>query len=191
MPLNFLIKGVIIGFSIAAPVGPIGILCVRRSLADGRQMGLVTGLGAATADAMYGCIAGFGLTAISSFLVGQKLWLGFLGGLFLCSLGVRTFIAKAPEKPAKAAANGLLSAYLSTFFLTATNPMTILSFVAVFAALGLGASADYLRAATLVTGVFIGSALWWLMLSSGVAFFRYRVNSSWMSAINRASGVIM
>lgn len=191
MPLSFLIKGVIIGFSIAAPVGPIGVLCIRRSLADGRQMGLVTGLGAATADALYGCVAGFGLTAISSFLVGQKVWLGFLGGLFLCYLGVRTFITKPAEKPAEVAGGGLLSAYLSTFFLTVTNPMTILSFVAVFAGFGLGASTDYLSATTLVTGVFIGSGIWWLMLSSGVAMFRSRVNSNWMSAVNRVSGGIM
>jgi len=191
MPLTFLAKGIIIGFSIAAPVGPIGVLCIRRSLADGRQMGLVTGLGAATADALYGCVAGFGLTAISSFLVNQKMWLGFLGGLFLCYLGIRTFITKPADKPAEIGGTGLLSAYFSTFFLTVTNPMTILSFVAVFAGFGLGASTDYLSAATLVSGVFIGSGLWWLMLSSGVSIFRARVNSNWMSAVNRVSGGIM
>lgn len=191
MPLIFLLKGILIGFSIAAPVGPIGILCIRCSLADGRHIGLATGLGAATADAMYGCIAGFGLTAISSVLVAQKAWLGFLGGLFLCYLGLRTFITRPSENPAEVASNGLLSAYLSTFLLTATNPMTILSFVAVFAGFGLGTSTDCLSAATLVTGVFIGSGLWWLVLSSGVAFFRSRLNSAWMSGVNLASGVIM
>jgi threonine/homoserine/homoserine lactone efflux protein len=191
MPLSFLIKGIIIGFSIAAPVGPIGVLCIRRSLADGRKMGLMTGLGAATADALYGCVAGFGLTAISSFLVDQKMWLGFLGGLFLCYLGIRTFITKPADKPAEVGGSGLLSAYFSTFFLTVTNPMTILSFVAVFAGFGLGASSDYLSATTLVTGVFIGSGLWWLLLSSGVSMFRSRVNSNWMSAVNRVSGGIM
>jgi threonine/homoserine/homoserine lactone efflux protein len=191
MPLNFLAKGVIIGFSIAAPVGPIGVLCIRRSLADGRQMGLATGLGAATADALYGCVAGFGLTAISSFLVGQKIWLGLLGGLFLCYLGARTFITKPAEKPAEVGGSGLLSAYFSTFFLTVTNPMTIFSFVAVFAGFGLGASPDYLSAATLVSGVFIGSGLWWVLLSSGVAVFRSSVNANWMSAVNRVSGAVM
>src|SRR5947207_15333568 len=100
MALQFMFKGIIIGFSIAAPVGPIGVLCIRRSLAEGRQMGLVTGLGAATADAVYGCVAGFGLTAVSSFLVGQKVWLGFVGGLFLCYLGIRTFVSKPAEKAA-------------------------------------------------------------------------------------------
>jgi threonine/homoserine/homoserine lactone efflux protein len=94
MTLNFLLKGVVIGFSIAAPVGPIGVLCIRRSLADGRQIGLASGLGAATADAAYGCVAGFGLTVVSSFLVGRRLWLGFFGGLFLCYLGIRTFMSK-------------------------------------------------------------------------------------------------
>jgi threonine/homoserine/homoserine lactone efflux protein len=191
MPLNFLVKGTIIGFSIAAPVGPIGVLCIRRSLAEGTRTGLVTGLGAATADAVYGCIAGFGLTAVSSFLVGQKAWLGFLGGLFLCYLGIRTFITKPAENAAEVGDSGLLSAYLSTFFLTVTNPMTILSFVAVFAGFGLAASTDYWSATTLVAGVFIGSALWWLLLSNGVAVFRSRVNSRWMSAVNRISGAIM
>src|SRR5215472_14259762 len=99
MPFNFIYKGLIIGFSIAAPVGPIGVLCIRRSLAEGRLIGLTTGLGAATADAIYGCIAAFGLTAISSFLMGQRFWLGLFGGLFLCYLGVRTFMSKPTEQP--------------------------------------------------------------------------------------------
>jgi len=191
MALNFLFKGMIIGFSIAAPVGPIGILCIRRSLAEGRQIGLATGLGAATADATYGGVAGFGLTAISSFLVGQRLWLGFIGGLFLCYFGVRTFISKPAERAAEARGSGLFSAYLSTLFLTLTNPMTILAFVAVFAGFGLGASPDYFSAGTLVAGVFAGSALWWLLLSSGVALFRSRVNSGWMRTINRLSGGVI
>src|SRR5271155_5027941 len=136
MSFNFLFKGIIIGFTIAAPVGPIGVLCIRRSLADGRKIGLATGLGAATADAAYGCVAGFGLTVISSFLVGHRFWLGLLGGLFLCYLGIRTFMSKPSGKAAEVRGSGLFSAYLSTFFLTMTNPMTILSFVAVFAGFG-------------------------------------------------------
>jgi threonine/homoserine/homoserine lactone efflux protein len=188
MALNFLFKGIIIGFSIAAPVGPIGVLCIRRSLAEGRTIGLATGLGAATADAAYGGVAGFGLTVVSGFLVGHRVWLGFLGGLFLCYLGIRTFLSKPSQKPAEVRGGGLLSAYLSTFFLTLTNPMTILSFVAVFAGFGLGASPDYLSASVLVAGVFVGSALWWLLLSSGVALFRARVTDGWMQAINRLSG---
>jgi threonine/homoserine/homoserine lactone efflux protein len=191
MALNFLFKGVIIGFSIAAPVGPIGVLCIRRSLAEGRQIGLATGLGAATADAAYGCVAGFGLTVISSFLVGQRFWLSLIGGLFLCYLGVRTFISKPAEQAAEVRGGGLFSAYLSTLFLTLTNPMTILSFVAVFAGFGLGASPDYLSASVLVAGVFVGSALWWLLLSSGVALFRQRVSANLMQGVNRLSGGVI
>jgi threonine/homoserine/homoserine lactone efflux protein len=191
MPLNFLFKGIIIGFSIAAPVGPIGVLCIRRSLAEGRQIGLATGLGAATADAAYGCVAGFGLTVISSFLVGQRFWLSLIGGLFLCYLGIRTFMSKPAERAAEVRGGGLFSAFLSTLFLTLTNPMTILSFVAVFAGFGLGASPDYLSASILVAGVFVGSALWWLLLSSGVALFRERVSEGWMQTINRLSGGII
>ena len=191
MSLIFILKGLAIGFSIAAPVGPIGVLCIRRSLAEGRQIGLATGLGAATADAAYGCIAAFGLTAISSFLVDHRLWLGFLGGLFLCYLGVRTFTSSPTTRLAKIQGGGLLAAYLSTLFLTLTNPMTILSFAAVFAGFGLGLLPDYLAAGSLVVGVFIGSALWWLFLSSGVALFQSRVGSSWMQSINRVSGCVI
>jgi len=112
MGLNFLLKGLALGFSIAAPVGPIGVLCIRRSLAEGRQIGLATGLGAATADALYGAVAAFGLTAVSSFLVGQKWWLGLIGGLFLCYLGIRTFISRPAENSTTVAGSGLLSASL-------------------------------------------------------------------------------
>jgi threonine/homoserine/homoserine lactone efflux protein len=191
MKAGFILKGLLIGFSIAAPVGPIGVLCIRRSLAEGRQIGLATGLGAATADAAYGCIAGFGLTAVSSFLVGQRFWLGLTGGLFLCYLGIRTFLSEPAEEPASAAGGGLLSAYASTLLLTITNPMTILSFIAVFAGLGLGAARDYFSASALVAGVFAGSALWWLFLSNGVALFRGQVSLTWMRVINRLSGGII
>jgi threonine/homoserine/homoserine lactone efflux protein len=195
MTLNFMLRGVVIGFAIAAPVGPIGLLCIQRSLADGRRMGLATGLGAATADAAYGCVAAFGLTAISSFLVGQRLWLGFFGGLFLCYLGIRTFISQPSKRAAEVRGGlrrgGLLSAYVSTLFLTLANPMTILSFAAVFAGFGLGTAPDYPDASALVGGVFIGSALWWLLLSNAVALFRSRVGPSWMRVINRLSGGII
>lgn len=191
MMLNFMLKGVLVGFSIAAPVGPIGLLCIQRSLADGRRMGLVTGLGAATADAAYGCVAGFGITAISSFLVGQRLWLGFFGGLFLCYLGIRTFISRPAEPAAAIRSNGLLSAYLSTLFLTLANPMTILSFAAVFAGFGLRTAPDYFNASALVAGVFVGSALWWMLLSNGVTLFRSRVGSGGLSVINRLSGSVI
>jgi threonine/homoserine/homoserine lactone efflux protein len=187
----FIWKGVVLGFSIAAPVGPIGLLCIRRSLADGRQAGLAVGLGAATADAVYGCVAAFGLTAISGFLMGQKFWLGFLGGLFLCYLGVRSFTSQPAKREAQVEHHEIVPAYLTTFLLTLTNPMTILSFVAVFAGFGLGSSPDYSAASALVVGVFLGSALWWLFLSTGVGLFRARINAVWMRAVNRLSGLII
>src|ERR1051326_2829952 len=99
---SFLLKGLAIGFAIAAPVGPIGVLCIRRSLAEGRWIGLVTGLGAATADAAYGAVAAFGLTTMSGFLVAQRAWLGLVGGVFLFYLGIRTFTSKPADEAARA-----------------------------------------------------------------------------------------
>lgn len=192
MDIPFLVRGLIIGFSIAAPVGPIGVLCIRRTLADGRAAGLVSGLGAASADAVYGYVAAFGLTFISDFLVGQKFWLGLIGGLFLCYLGIKTLLAKPAEQAASASGRGLSGAYASTFFLTLTNPMTILSFVAIFAGLGLAnTSSDYTSAGILVLGVFIGSALWWLLLSGGVGLFREKFNTNAMQWVNRISGLVI
>lgn len=192
MEIGFLLKGVIVGFSIAAPVGPIGVLCIRRTLAEGGLSGLVSGLGAATADTVYGCIAGFGLTFISNFLVNQKVWLGLLGGLFLCYLGIATFLTKPAEEPASAMGNNLIDAYASTFFLTLTNPMTIISFAAIFAGLGLASTqGNYISAGMLVLGVFLGSALWWIILSSSVGAFRARFNPDGLRWVNRISGGII
>jgi threonine/homoserine/homoserine lactone efflux protein len=192
MDITFLLRGFAIGFSIAAPVGPIGVLCIRRTLAEGRASGLVSGLGAASADAIYGCIAGFGLTFISNFLVTQQEWLHLIGGVFLCYLGSKTFLAKPAEQAVSAEGNGLAGAYASTFFLTLTNPMTIISFAAIFAGLGLAStSGNYVSAVVLVLGVFIGSALWWLILSGGVGVFREKFNPRGLQWVNRISGAII
>lgn len=173
MDFWYLVRGMIIGFSIAAPVGPIGVLCIRRTLAEGRVSGLLSGLGAATADGMYGVIAAFGLTYISNILIGYQSSIRLVGGLFLCYLGLKICFSRPAEAPALAGGDGLLGAYVSTLVLTLTNPMTILSFTAVFAGLGLGtATGDYGSAALLVLGVFSGSAAWWLILSGGVSLFR-------------------
>ena len=189
---EFLLRGIILGFSIAAPVGPIGVLCIRRTLAEGRASGLVSGLGAATADAIYGCVAGFGLTFISSFLVNQQRWLRLVGGAFLCYLGIRAFLARPADQAAPAQGSGLIGAYGSTFLLTLTNPMTILSFAAAFGGLGMADTGrDYGSAAMLVLGVFIGSTLWWLGLSSIVSLFRTRFDARALRWVNRASGIII
>jgi len=192
MDIGFLLKGSLIGLSIAAPVGPIGVLCIRRTLAEGRLTGLVSGLGAATADSVYGCIAGFGLTFISNFLVSQQAWLRLIGGAFLCYLGIRTLLAKPAGQAAAVQGGGLFGAYASTFFLTLTNPLTILSFAAIFAGLGLSAThGSYLSAGLLVAGVFAGSACWWLFLSTAVGAFRIRFRVSGLQWVNRISGVII
>ena len=188
-----LARGVLIGLSIAAPVGPIGVLCIRRTLAEGRAVGFCSGLGAATADALYGGIAGFGLTAVSGFLVGQQRWLRLVGGIFLLYLGLRTLLARPAERAAVARGKGLAGAYLSTLLLTLTNPTTILSFVAIFAGLGLASAArpDYRSAGLLVAGVFAGSALWWLALSGGVGAARGRFTPRALVWVNRVSGLII
>jgi len=186
----FFLRGLIIGLSIAAPVGPIGVLCIRRTLSEGRRVGLLTGLGAATADAIYGYIAGFGLVFISSVLVSQQIWLRVIGGLFLCFLGLRTLLTRPAEKAASIGRYGHAEAYVSTFFLTLTNPMTILSFLGIFAGLGLSGG-SYFSAGLLVLGVFSGSALWWLLLSGLVSAFRSGFDARRLQWVNKISGIII
>jgi threonine/homoserine/homoserine lactone efflux protein len=192
MDYSLFFRGLVIGFSIAAPVGPIGVLCIRRTLAEGQAFGLVSGLGAATADAFYGCVAGFGLTFISTFVVSQKMWLSLFGGLFLLYLGIKTLLSKPAEKEATINQSGLLSSYFSTFLLTITNPLTILSFAAIFAGLGLAhVNGGYASAIVLVLGVFLGSALWWLLLSGSVGLFRDKFSTQGLLWVNRISGIII
>lgn len=187
-----LFKGILLGLAIAAPVGPIGVLCIRRTLVAGQAIGLLSGLGAATADGLYSCIAGFGLTFISQFLIDQAFWLQRVGGGFLCYLGLTTFWAQPAAKAATIKGTGLLSAYVSTLALTLTNPATILSFVAIFAGLGVAATKqNYLASSVLVLGVFLGSALWWLLLSWSVNLFRTKFNLQRMRWLNRGSGLII
>jgi threonine/homoserine/homoserine lactone efflux protein len=188
----FFLRGLIIGFSIAAPVGPIGVLCIRRTLTEGRISGLISGLGAATADALYGSIAAFSLAFISNILINQQGWIRLIGGVFLCFLGLKIFLRSPATQAARVKGHDLFSNYASTFFLTLTNPMTILSFAAIFAGLGVGSeTANYLFAGTLVLGVFIGSALWWLILSSGVSLIGKKIESRRLQWVNRISGIII
>lgn len=189
--MSFFAQGFIIGFSIAAPVGPIGILCIRRSLCDGYWLGFLTGLGAASADAFYGLIAGFGLTIISNFLVSQQIELKLIGGLFLCYLGLKTIFTQPVKQVEILSSKQGVSAYTSTFFLTLTDPMTILSFVAIFSGLGLGNKNHYRDAAILVLGVFLGSALWWFLLVSGVSVFRDKISTRTLQGVNRISGILI
>jgi threonine/homoserine/homoserine lactone efflux protein len=182
----------LIGFSIAAPVGPIGVLCIRRTLVDGRLYGLITGLGAASADAIYGIIAAFGLVSITNLLIGGQTWLRLVGGIFLCYLGVRTLLVRPAQDEVPSQKTSLAGAYASTFLLTLTNPLTILSFAAIFAGMGLvNTAGDYGAAVVLVMGVFLGSATWWFILVLVVGLLRGRFNSSMMRWVNIIAGLII
>lgn len=187
--LSLFLRALLIGISIAAPVGPIGMLCIRRTLANGRLAGFASGMGAASADMVYGAVAALGLTAITGLLVENALWLQIVGGIFLLYLGIRTFLEKPSDKPAQASADNFGSMYLSTFFLTITNPMTILSFAAIFAGTMFGESNG--SPLLMVAGVFIGSAAWWLTLSFGVGVLRDRLNQTHMAWVNRFSGIVI
>ena len=187
-------KGLLIGFSIAAPVGPIGLLTIQRTIERGALAGFATGLGAAAADAVYGAVAGFGLAAVSGFLVAWSGWIRVGGGLLMLWLAWSI----ATRKPADAAADapalrgGLLGTFASTFVLTLANPATILSFVAIFAGLGVSAGGGEWRGATiLVAGVFLGSAGWWLILAFGIGALRARLGARARRAINFLSAGVL
>ena len=184
-------RGIILGFTIAAAVGPISLLVIRRTLAEGRVVGLVSGLGVATADGTYGAIAAFGLGAITDILVGGQRILGLVGGLFLLWLAWQTARAE-PTEPAATPERrgGLAGAYLSTLGLTLTNPMTILSFAALFAGLGI-APGNVAGAASLTVGVFLGSAAWWVVLTAVVGALRSKVTKAWLGRINVVSGLVI
>ncbi len=187
-------RGVVIGFSLAAPVGPIGVLTIRRTLAHGRLTGFVSGLGTATADAFYGLIGALGLTSLTTLLTAQSGWLGLIGGGFLCYLGVRTFMARpaALEDAPEQTALGLAGAYVSALGLTLTNPATILAFAVIFAGLNADMTAgSAVAAVVVVAGVFIGSAAWWLVLSTVTNWLRGRLNVAALVWVNRLSGLII
>ncbi|MFH1195356.1 MAG: LysE family transporter [bacterium] len=191
MELTIFLKGMVIGFAMAVPVGPIGIMCIRKTLTEGRLRGLIIGLGAATADLLYGCVAAFGLTIISNTLVNQKVWIRLIGGALLLFLGIRTFRAQPTDPKIQIRNGGILRSYLTTVFLTLTNPLTVFSFIAVFAALGLGNGLSYFSASALVAGVFIGSASWFLLLSSGVTLFRNKFDSAGLRWVNKIAGILI
>lgn len=192
MDLYLLIKGGMIGFSIAAPIGPVGILCIRRAISHGRIAGLVTGLGAATVDMSYSFIAAYGIGAISTWLSTYQHSLRLAGGIFLCLLGIHIMRSKPAHPQQGTRGKNLASAYLSTLLITLTNPMTILPYAALMVSLGGGAQNNPLASATLFAlGVFIGSTLWWLLLSSSASLLRHRIQIQGMAWINRLSGAII
>ncbi len=191
MILTVLITGLIIGFSIAAVVGPIGILCLRRSITQGFSLGLATGIGAALADAMYGAVAAFGLTIVSDSLLHYQLALKIFGSSYLFYLGIRTFITKpTPFTQTSIQKTGLINSVISTFFLTITSPVTILAFITIFTGFGLQ-KLDFFYACILVLGVFLGSTVWWILLSSLGSFLGRKLELQTLVWVNRISGIII
>ncbi len=189
---GIILKGLALGFSIAAPVGPIGVLCIRRTLARGFKSGLVSGLGAASADAVYGAIAAAGLTLVADFLAEQQLWLGLLGGGFLLFLGIKTFRTLPPAENGITERGSAGGDYLSTLLLTLSNPMIIFMFTAIFGGMSVQSGTVYNNNAfLLVLGVFTGSVLWWLTLSAMVSLLREKVNAGLMVWVNRLAGMVI
>jgi threonine/homoserine/homoserine lactone efflux protein len=185
------LKGLVIGFTIAAAVGPISLLTIRRTIAHGGLYGLVSGLGVATADATYAGIAAFGLTAVTGLLVSGRIVLGLVGGAIIVLLGVRTMLSRPGEVARDADRPGLAAAFGSIFALTMTNPMTILAFAAVFAGLGLAAGSSLGEAVVLTLAVWAGSALWWVVLTSVLGWLRERVSTRSLVWVNRVSGAAL
>jgi len=188
--VSFFLKGLVIGFSLALPVGPIALLVIRRTLARGSLAGLFSGLGAATADMVYGFMAGFGVSVVSNFLIENEVIIRIAGGMLLGYLGTRIFFSVPQLKTNFAEQNSLLKYSVSTFVLTLTNPITLLAFAAVFAAAGVG-GAPHLAVCTLVLGVFCGSGVWWLILTGIVSIFHGTLSLRGLHLVNRISGTLI
>ena len=190
---NLFLKGLIVGFCLAAPVGPIAALCVQRTIAKSWLSGVVSGLGAATADALYGAVAAFGATIISEFLITERNWLQRIGGVILILMGLRLLLMKPqPRENCNSNGKGLMGDFLSTLMLTLTNPMTFVAFAAVFTTMGIGVVRGRpILTAELVGGVFLGSALWWIILCGGAHLLRRHFDFRKLVTINRATGVFV
>lgn len=191
MPLPYIfMQGLLIGFSIAAPVGPIGILCIQRNIRYGKIAGIISGLGAASADAFYGAAAAFGLAVVSGILLSDHIWIQMFGGIALCYFGLKTVRKPFAGCASAVNTNHLKWNYLSTLALTLTNPMTILLFVAIFASIGFASSSDPVYTAIfIIAGVFSGSMLWWLTLSTFISMIRTKLSDKVMGWVGRIAGM--
>jgi threonine/homoserine/homoserine lactone efflux protein len=190
--IDLLIGGIIVGLMIAMPVGPVNILCIHRTLEAGWKSGVISGLGAAAADMRYGGVAGFSITLVVQFLVREQFWIRLFGGILLVVIGISYFF-KRPE-PLNAQKQDRASAYSdlrSTFLLTLTNPTTVLSFLALLAALGMGDPRRWWLTVFLIGGIFCGSMAWWIVLSSIVNHFRDRFSDRNLLLMNRFAGLVI
>ncbi len=187
--IELLLRGTACGFLIAAPVGPVNVLCVQRTIEKGWRSGVLSGLGSALADTIYGGIAGFSISVVIAFLVRQEFWIRLFGGILLIGIGVRYYFRRPYRLKIGKVKGSEHSDYVSTFFLTLTNPTTVLSFLAVLAALGLGRRREWYLTMLVVLGIFCGSMLWWLVLASMVHKLRDRFNDRTLLWMNRAGGL--
>jgi threonine/homoserine/homoserine lactone efflux protein len=186
---SVLLAGMLLGVSVAAPVGPMGLLCINRTLSGGFAAGLAIGAGIATGDALYGALAASGTSALARFLVAWQTPLRWIGGGFLIWLGIAAWRAAGQQRTARTVeGRGLARSFVAAIGLTLTNPATILSFIAAFGALGLAAAGGAL---TLVAGVFLGSALWWITLCAAVSWARHTVTPAAMLWIDRLSALVL
>jgi len=190
--LLVVLKGLLLGIGIAAPVGPIGLLCIRRSLEYGPLMGFATGMGAAVADTFYGAIAAFGVSAAIAYLADNETIFQLVGGVVVLVVAVRTFRQKPPS-PDRVAPDSpsALGGFVTALSLTLTNPATMMAFIAVFAGFGLGAGLGVIDAGFMVLGVFAGSSLWWLSLSMIVSSIRHMISERALVTLNHCSGVAL
>ncbi len=186
-------KGMLCGFVIAAPVGPVGVLCIKRTLQRSFAAGLLSGIGAATADAIFGMVAAFGLHFVAEFLVNNSHWLRLVGGILMIAIGLYELFTPPQEKTRKpVTANGVVGWYVSTFLLTITNPITILSFGAVFVvAEAVVSKGDLAAAWTLILGVFGGSALWFVSLAGFTRMFHHMIDVKGLRVVSRTSGMLV
>jgi threonine/homoserine/homoserine lactone efflux protein len=186
-----LLKSIILGFSVSAPIGPIGLLCIQRVLMGGKREGIVTGFGAVTANIIYASIAAFGFSVVSAFLIEQQTLLERIGSAFLFYLGVQVFFKNPAVNAAKLRGESLIAMYVSTFLLMISNPVTILNFTAMFAGLGFDSNLNTGQAALmLVGGVLLGAASWWIILSAGVNLFKNKI-TPYLGLVNKLAGVLM
>ncbi len=194
MLLEYIWKGIIVGLSASIPLGPIGVLCIQRTLNKGRVSGFISGLGAAAADGLFAIIAGFGISIIIDSVVEYQLYLKLIGGIILFVLGVRLLYANPAvdlRRQLKKKKKGLFGDFLSIFILTVSNPIGIFVFVAVFAGFNLVGKESSISVIILVLGVITGAALWWFSLSGLVSIFRNRFRLRKLLLVNRVAGVLV
>lgn len=194
MDLIFIIKGILIGISVSAPLGPIGVLCIQRTLNKGFKSGFVSGAGAASADIIYAIIAGFSITFISDFLIEYQTYIRIIGGAFLILVGVRISISNPAKqiKKLRIKGNNFYKDYITSFLITVSNPITILAFGAFFATFNMvSETTDKFSITVMIITVFSGSLIWWLSLIGIVTIFKKRIRLRNLLWINRITGVLI